>query len=102
MVDLFATRVNRKVPCFCSMLPDPQVLSLDALSVPWDRGLVYLYPPISLALRCLAKIRREEAEAIVILPWWPRRGWFHLLLQTLVELPILLPQRPSLQLHSGA
>ena len=98
-VDLFATRLNRKVDCFCSLLPDALARSHQALSIPWDKGLMYIYPPMSLALRSLAKIAREEADAIVILPCWPRRGWFHLLIQLSIELPILLPQ--SKQLLTG-
>ena len=95
-VDLFATRRNRKVACFCSCIPEHLALSQQALSIPWDQGLIYLYPPLSLALRSLAKVAREEANAIVILPAWPRRGWYHLLMQLTVEPPILLPTRRNL------
>jgi hypothetical protein len=66
------------------------------MSMPWDNGLLYLYPPLSFVARTLAKIRREEAEVIAILPYWPNRGWFPLILEMLVELPIRLPQTPSL------
>ena len=41
---------------------------------------------------------REEAQFIVILPWWPQRGWFPLVLQLLVDLPVMLPERDSLLL----
>ena len=61
-----------------------------------DRGLLYLYPPLSLAHQSLHKIRREEAEAIVVLPYWPRRGWLPLLLEMLVDHPVRLPQFPGL------
>ncbi len=29
---------------------------------------------------------------MAIIPWWPRRGWFPLVLQLLVDLPVLLPE----------
>jgi hypothetical protein len=90
-VDLYATRANRKVPVFCCRTPDPLALPRDPLSLSWSGMLIYLYPPISLVLQSLAKIRREEAEAIAILPWWPCRGWFPLVLELLVDLPIRLP-----------
>ena len=83
-VDLFATRQNRKLDCFRSLFPDALAQSHQALSIPWDKGLRYIYPPTSLALRSLSKIAREEADAIIILPLWPRRGWFHLLIQLAV------------------
>ncbi len=35
---------------------------------------------------------REEAQVTAIIPWWPRRGWFPLVLQLLVHLPVLLPE----------
>ena len=42
---------------------------------------------------------REEAQVIaIILPWWPRRGWFPLVLQLLVDLPVMLPERDGLLL----
>lgn len=91
LVDLFASKLNTKLPQYCARLPDPKSLNRDPLSMPWDEGLYYLYPPQSLVMRCLAKIRREEAEVIAILSWWPNKGWFPLVLEMLVDFPILLP-----------
>ncbi len=34
----------------------------------------------------------EEAQLIAIIPWLPRRGWFPLVLQLLVDLTMLLPE----------
>ena len=96
MVDLFATALNRKVPVFCSRVPHPLALRAPALQLPWVEGLYYMFPPLSLTLQCLCKIGREEAEVIAILPWWPNRGWFPLLLDLMVDLPILLPLRDYL------
>jgi hypothetical protein len=95
-VDLFATRANRKVPTFCSRVPDPLALKADPMTMNWSQGLLYAYPPLSFILQVLAKARREEAEVIAILPWWPARGWFPLVLDLLVDLPILLPLQPDL------
>ena len=97
MVDLFATALNRKVPVYCSRVPDPLALRAAALQLPWVEGLYYMFPPpLSLTLPSLCKIRREEAEVIAILPWWPNRGWFPLILDLLVDLPMLLPRREDL------
>ncbi len=54
-----------------------------------------MYPPILLLHLLLDKIRREEADVIAILPWWPRRGWFPLVLSLLVDLLVLLPVQPD-------
>ena len=96
VLDLFATHLNTKVPQFCSLLPDANAIGREALSLPWDQGLVYLFPPFSLVARCLHKIVREEAETIMIAPWWPRRGWFAQLLHLMVEAPVMLPQTDQL------
>ena len=96
MVDLFATALNRKVPVYCSRVPHPLALRAAALQLPWVEGLYYMFPPLSLTLPSLCKIRRDEAEIIAILPWWPNRGWFPLILDLLVDLPILLPRREDL------
>ena len=44
-------------------------------------------PLLSLALH---KVILEVAQGIAIISWWPRRGWFPLVLQVLVDLPVLL------------
>ncbi len=56
-----------------------------------------LYPLLMLPL-ALHKIAREEAEVIAIIPWWPKRGWFPLLLGLLVDLSIMLPEQLDLVL----
>ncbi len=95
-VDLFATSDNAKLPVFHSRSAEPSVCRGDALQADWSKDLLYLFPPIPLLHLALHKIRREEAEVIAILPWWPRRGWFPLVLSLLVDLPVLLPVRSSL------
>ncbi len=57
-----------------------------------------MYLPLHLLSLALRKVIREEAQVIAILPWWPRRGWFPLVLQLLVDLPVMLPERDSLLL----
>ena len=100
-VDLFATSLNSKLPLYCSRLPDPNSLNRDPMTMPWDDDLYYLFPPISMTLRALSKIRREEAEVIAILPWWPSRGWFPLVLEMLIDHPVLLPLRTDLLTGPG-
>ena len=87
------TTLYTKVTRFCSLLPDANATGREALSLPWDQGLVYLFPPFSLVARCLYGIGRGESAAIVFAPWWPRRGWFAQPLRLMVEPPILLPQQ---------
>ncbi len=95
IVDLFATAANAKVPAFYSRTAEPSACRGDSFRADWSRGLLYMYPPIPLLHLALHKIRREEADVIAILPWWPRRGWFPLVLSLLVDLPVVLPVRPD-------
>ncbi len=57
-----------------------------------------MHPPLPLLSLALHKVIREEAQVIAILPWWPRRGWFRLVLELLVDLPVMLPERYGLLL----
>ncbi len=61
-------------------------------------GLLYMYPPLPLLSLALHKVIREEAQVIAILPWWLRGAWFPLILQLLVDLPVMLPERDGLLL----
>ncbi len=95
VADLFATAANAKVPVFYSRTVEPSACCGDAFQADWSRGPFYMYPPIPLLHLALHKIRREEADVIAILPWWPRRDWFPLVLSLLVDLPVLLPVQPD-------
>ncbi len=60
--------------------------------------LLYLYPPLPLLHLALHEIAREEGEIIAIIPWWPRSGWFPLLLggqEEGVSPPTKSPSRPT-------
>ncbi len=97
-VDLFASRLNNKVEAFFSCLPDPLALQGNTLQADWPKGLLYMYPPVPLLSFALHKVIREEAQVIAILAWWLWRGWFPLVLQLLVDLPVMLPKHDGLLL----
>ena len=44
-------------------------------------------------------MRRDKAVAILIAPVWPTQGWYPVLLHSLVQLPVLLPQWEDLLLR---
>ena len=44
MVDLFATRFNNKMTLFFSMIPDPTLMGVDALSISWKGFQAYAFP----------------------------------------------------------
>lgn len=46
LIDLFATRLNFRLPVYVSPIPDPQAWAVDALTLPWT-GLEALCPFLS-------------------------------------------------------
>ena len=50
-IDLFATRLNVKLPLYCSLVPDLQAVFEDALQHPWDDLDLYAFPPFPLVGR---------------------------------------------------
>ena len=97
-VDLFTTRLNNKVETFFSRLSDPLALQGNSLWAECSKGLLYMYPPLPLLSLALHKVIREDAQVIAILLWWPRREWFPLVLQFLVDLSVMLQECDSLLL----
>ena len=57
-VDLFATRLNHKLPLYVSPVPDQNAWDIDALNINWSGLTVYAYPPMALLHRVIQKIRQ--------------------------------------------
>ena len=92
-VDLFASRLKRKVPIYFSWTPDPHSTQVDAFTVQWDMYTeYYAFPPFSLIQRCLTKI---QTTVTMVLPLWPTQPWFPVMLNH--HLPLTTTRRqPSL------
>jgi hypothetical protein len=92
LVDLFATRHNRKCPVFVSPVPDSQAWEVDALSLSWEGMDAYAYPPTQILSHVLQKFREtKRCRLILVAPWWPRQSWFPLL--------GVLARGPPIELH---
>lgn len=100
-VDLFASRVNRRVSQFVSALPDPLAWGSDALTMDWSGLYAYLFPPFALLLRVLRKIQSSPGRFLLIAPNWPAQPWFPVLLSLLIDHPRVLPPHPYLLTQSG-
>ncbi|XP_050512905.1 uncharacterized protein LOC126888594 [Diabrotica virgifera virgifera] len=91
-IDLFASRLNKKCKRFVSWLRDPEACSVDAFTI-CSQGLeFYAFPPFSLVLKVLQKIVCDQAEGIVVAPFWPSQPWYPLFLSLLNSSPAI--QRP--------
>ena len=88
-IDLFASRLNFKLPQYYSEGPDPQSSGFDAFLMPWPSS-VYAFPPIHLVNRFLSRfIKLHIHTGLVIAPFWPSQAFFPLLLDLLIDSPVL-------------
>ena len=86
-IDLFATRLNHKLPTYCSWKPDPGCSYVEAFSINWGTYNFYTFPPFSLIPRCLQKISQDHTKGILVVPLWPTQSWFPIVLQLLHNQP---------------
>ena len=75
-IDLFATGLNHRLPIYVSPIPDQKALSIDALSMDWNRIHAYAFPPFHLIPAVINKIRLFQCKIVLIAPLWPDRPWF--------------------------
>ena len=59
-LDLFASYLNAQVPCYVSWFPDPNTVAYDTFSLSRENKMFYAFPPFSLVVATLAKIRKEQ------------------------------------------
>ena len=92
----FASRVTHQLPNFVSLRPEPSALNLDAFSLNWHGLEGYAFPPFNLVARVLNKAILDQTEVLSVAPVWQAQPWWPLLLQLLIQQPILLPVSPHL------
>ena len=75
-IDLFASRLNKKVDRYVAWTPDPGAFAIDAFSIDWSCYFFYAFPLFSVVSRAIEKILEEEAEGILVVPHWATRPWW--------------------------
>ena len=91
-IDLFASRLNKQIHQYCSWQPDPGCIMVNAFHHSWSTLDFYAFPPFSLMGATIAKVIRDQAQGIIIMPLWTTQYWFPVIMDQLVENPILLPR----------
>lgn len=91
-IDLFASRLNKKLDNYISLRPEPTARAVDAFTLSWSKDLNYIFPPFSLMGKILQKIVQDSAEAVVIAPIWPTQTWWASLIHMITGPCYLLPQ----------
>ena len=79
-IDLFASRLNAKCKNFVSWFPDPEAIACDAFTISW-KSKFYAFPPFSLILKVLQKIREDKVTGVLVVPWWPTQPWFPIFME---------------------
>ena len=102
-MDMIASRLNYKVTDYVAWRPEPVAAFIEAFCVNWEPYFFYAFPSFSLIPRCLTKIENDQATGVLIVRYWTTQSWFTLLLNLLVDNPLLLPQSDNLLLmpHTG-
>lgn len=95
-VDLFASPCNNKLPRYYARFKDPQALGVDALTDQWRFHRAYAFPPVPVILQFLRRLRTEPVEIVAVLPAWPNRPWFPMVMALSYRDPIPLPVRTDL------
>ena len=92
-VDLFATRLNHKVPLYVSPVPDQNAWDIDALNIDYSGLTAYAYPLLCTTLlhMVIQKIRQSSCLSFVIAAGWSGMPWFGYLVQLSTEIPLQLP-----------
>ena len=77
-VDLFATKLNKKLPVYVSPCPDPTAVAVNALTIAWDKWEhLYMYPPTPLLSKVLSQLTQSSFKsAVLITPDMPTRPWY--------------------------
>ena len=88
-IDLFASRTNHKCIRYVSWKKDPGSETIDAFTLNWKDFYFYAFPPFSIILKVLRKIRKDKAQGIVVIPDWPAQPWYPLFQSMLAAEPLI-------------
>ena len=103
VVDIMASASNHKVATYVSWHPDEHAFAIDAFNISWRQfSLIYCFPPFNMIGKCLMKIQRKCAEAILVIPCWTTQTWFPQALRMLVQTPLLYSAHPKLLVSPGS
>ena len=102
-IDLFASRINHRVPRYCSWKPDPYAYAIDAFALDWDEfDLIYIFAPFSLITSVLKTFMEQDpqhaADAIFVYPRWTAQPWWPVVQQLQTQPPMEISSQ-DLVLH---
>ena len=69
-VDFFATQINRQFTDYLDYRADPEAKFIDAFIIDRSGLKFYAFPRIA---RVLPKTNHDEAESVIVVPYWPNQ-----------------------------
>ena len=75
-VDLFASKINKKLDTYVSIRPDPQSWKIDAFTMDWSTHYMYIFPPFSVLGKVAQRLLTVPSRCVVVTPTWPNQPWF--------------------------
>lgn len=99
-IDLFATDLNTKCRNFCSFENSQFAVAIDAFTISWSEKFFYAFPPFSMILRTLKKIKVDKAQGIVVVPFWTSQPWFPMFRSLLISEPLIFKPHLNLLMSS--
>jgi hypothetical protein len=101
-IDLFASRLNHKLPIYYSYRPDPLASRVDAFAQSWSEISGFAFPPWTLIGRTVAKALNDQAHLTIVTPNWTTQSWFPILAAAACSPPLEIPMSPMVLLdHRG-
>lgn len=97
--DLFASSQNYKCRRYASWKLDPYSEIVDAFTFNWKNLSFYAFPPFSIISKVLQKIIKDQAEGILVVPYWRSQPWYPLWTKLIVSDTIFFSPNKYL-LHS--
>ncbi|KAJ8914836.1 hypothetical protein NQ315_014849 [Exocentrus adspersus] len=97
-IDLFASKLNAKSPCYISWKRDPGSFKVDAFTVNWNQFYFYAFPPFPLIAKTLNKIISEQSEGILVVPHWEAQPWYPTFSRMQISDPIYFHPKEDLLL----
>ena len=75
-IDLFASRLNNKLPKYYAWKPDPNSIGTNAFLQEWGNTFAYAFPPFNQIGKTIQKAIKEKTKLILVCPNWPSQPWY--------------------------
>ena len=94
--DPFVSKLNTQLPAYVSFLPDPGALAVATYALTWRHLHFYAFPPFSIILNALQKVKLDEANRAIMVPIGFSQFFISVLLHMLISDPVWIQRHQRL------